>query len=203
MFNVVSKNFRFLSYSFVFSMLLAPSASFADVTQTCREANSSPSGCFGHVPPQCRDPQTPCDMEAIYRGCVESAVQNCINARTATATYIAKYNTAAADFNFLELLNSSKEKDLVGVVKIYDIAGSIVGKPIEFDINARGRHDVDIHSLVGKQVFGQIEISIFSSQDSFLGYTSFYNQRARSTATGVFLDQTVSVKAEKSNASAE
>ncbi len=191
--NVVTHSKLFLT---IFLSVIAIPAS-AQAIDTCRE-ESSFNSCSLTATQHCRNLPEGCTGEEIPR-CIQGLVNSCLQERTANAVYFVKYNTAGADFNFLEIANISTEKELVGAFRIFNIEGSNVGDPVEFKINPRGRSDFDIHSVVGPQVFGQIEISIYSEDDTALSYMSFYNQREQATAQGVFLDQTISVKAEKSS----
>lgn len=95
--------------------------------------------------------------------------------------YFCKYNTYAADYNFLEISSNSPADMQTEVTYLNDI-GYPIDNPNTFLLIAMRRVDFDVHSVVGPRHYGQIRVGIYSSQPLLQAAVSYYRADMLQTA---------------------
>ncbi len=79
-----------------------------------------------------------------------------------TAGLYCKFNTNASEYNFLELTNRTN-RTIYGQLSYLNNSGVAIGNTTYFQLSPYQRKDVDIHSIVGQNKYGQVLIKVGST----------------------------------------
>ena len=144
-------------FALVTAFVALPSNGFAEST-ICLSKDQCYSDCCKQFGDCSSIPHSSGSNNSLY--CANSC--GGVKATACTAGLYCKFNTNASEYNFLEVTNRTN-RTMHGQVEFLNNSRVVVGGTIRLQLAPFQRKDLDIHSMVGQNRYGQVLLKVGST----------------------------------------